>query len=173
MQNHFSSKWDGGSAEDLVKLLHAIEEQNIVDLQCLLKGATLMSVFAGDANKMLIIRQCIQASSDVLESFEQNKFILKNSLRKQGDEEDERAVAATLLESKIKFLNSMKKDNDVEMPINENSKGLKYPDFTPMKAKKPSSRIQTTTRDERRTIVRNLQVELETADFDEETLYQY
>ena len=109
MQNHFSSKWDGGSAEDLVKLLHAIEEQNIVDLQCLLKGATLMSVFAGDANKMLIIRQCIQASSDVLESFEQNKFILKNSLRKQGDEEDERTVAATLLESKIKFLNSIEK----------------------------------------------------------------
>ena len=170
MQNQFSSKWDGGSAEDLVKILHAIEEQNIVDLQCLLKGATLLSVFAGDANKMLIIRQCIQASSDVLESFEQNKFILKNSLRKQEDEEDEKAVAATLLKSKITFLNSMKKDNDVELPIMKNSKGLKYPDFTPMKAKKSTSVVQNTTRDERKTIVRNLQLELETADYDEEIL---
>ena len=78
MQTLSASKWDGGSAEDLVKILHSIEEQNIVDLQSLLKGATLMSVFAGDANKLLIIRQCIQASSDVLESFEQSKYLLKS-----------------------------------------------------------------------------------------------
>ena len=131
-----------------------------------------MSVFAGDANKMLIIRQCIQASSDVLESFEQNKFILKNSLRKQEDEEDERTVATTLLKNKIAFLNSMKKDNDVDLPIITTTTGLQYPDFTPLKAKKATSKVLTTTRDERKTIVRNLQMELQTADYDEETLYE-
>ena len=130
-----------------------------------------MSVFAGDANKMLIIRQCIQASSDVLESFEQNKYVLKNSLRKQEEEEDEKAVAAKLLKDKIAFLNTMKKQEDVDMPIiTSASSGLKFPDFTPVKAKKPTSVITTTTKEDRMTIVRNLTLELQTADYDEETL---
>jgi hypothetical protein len=173
MQTLSSTKWEGGTAEDLVKILHSIEEQNIVDLQSLLKGATLMSVFAGDANKMLIIRQCIQASSDVLESFEQNKYLLKTSLRSKEDDEDETAVAASLLKAKIKFLTSMKKDDDVELPIITDAKtGYKYPDFTPAKAKRSTSALVTTTNEDRRTIVRNLSLELETADFGEETIIE-
>ena len=173
MQTLSSSKWEGGTAEDLVKILHSIEEQNIVDLQSLLKGATLMSVFAGDANKMLIIRQCIQASSDVLESFEQNKYLLKTSLRSKEDDEDEAVVAASLLKAKIKFLTSMKKDDDVDLPIITDAKtGYQYPDFTPAKAKRSTSAVVTTTKDERRTIVRNLSLELETADFGEETIIE-
>jgi hypothetical protein len=173
MQTLSSSKWDGGTAEDLVKILHSIEEQNIVDLQSLLKGATLMSVFAGDANKMLIIRQCIQASSDVLESFEQSKYLLKTSLRSKEDDEDETAVAASLLKAKIKFLTSLKKDDEVELPMITDAKtGYSYPDFTPAKAKRSTSSIVKTTKDDRRTIVRNLSLELETADFGDETLIE-
>ena len=68
-----------------------------------------------------MIRRCIgfQASSDVLESFEQNKYLLKTSLRSKEDDEDEAVVAASLLKAKIKFLTSMKKDDDVDLPTNE------------------------------------------------------
>ena len=102
--NPLNLKWDGGTAEGLVKILHKVEEFCSVDLEGLLKGGLLLTVFTGDDNKVLLIRQCVQQASKVLENYETQKFLRKRRNLNEMQEEDLLKEASLLLETKIKSL---------------------------------------------------------------------
>ncbi len=162
-KNPLNLKWEGGTAEGLVKMLHKIEEICSVDLEGLLKGGLLLTVFTGDDNKVLLIRQCVQQVSSVLENYETQKFLQKKRHLNEMQEEDLLKEAILLLETKIKSLNKTLKDKgEIELPMGLDASGTKnFLDFTPVKDRKTTTSPMLVDHDKRETIVRNLQYELD------------
>ena len=169
--NPLNLKWDGGTAEGLVKILHKVEEFCSVDLEGLLRGGLLLTVFTGDDNKVLLIRQCVQQASKVLENYETQKFLQKKRHLNEMQEEDLLKEASLLLETKIKSLTkTLQNKSAVELPIGQDASGKNFLDFTPVKERKNTTTSKLVDQNERATIVRNLQFELDSVDFSEQTL---
>ena len=170
--NPLNLKWDGGTAEGLVKILHKVEEFCSVDLEGLLRGGLLLTVFTGDDNKVLLIRQCVQQASKVLENYETQKFLQKKRNLNEMQEEDLLKEASLLLEAKIKSLNkTLNNKGQIELPMGLDASGKQnFLDFTPVKDRKQTTSTIMVDQSKRETIVRNLQFELDTVDFSAETL---
>jgi hypothetical protein len=86
-------------------------------------------------------------------------------------EEDLLKKASLLLETKIKSLTkTLQNKSSVELPIGLDASGKNFLDFTPVKERKTTTTSKLVDQNERATIVRNLQFELDSVDFSEQTL---
>ena len=160
-------KWGGGSKEDAAIFLHGIEQDFGHKVQTIWEGNVLECAFAGDVNKLEIVKSCSQAAQQIIETYKDEK---KNkrplAASSQGNVFE---VAKTVLQKKIRMIDNNMNDRD-GLPLVTDERGNARIDVTPRKEK--IRRVATLTRNEKHEIRRNLQKQLDEEDFTEETLLE-
>ena len=160
-------KWGGGSKEDAAIFLHGIEQDFGHKVQTIWEGNVLECAFAGDVNKLEIVKSCSQAAQQIIETYKDEK---KNkrplAASSQGNVFE---VAKTVLQKKIRMIDNNMNDRD-GLPLVTDERGNARIDVTPRKEK--IRRVATLTRNEKDAIRRNLQKQLDEEDFTEETLLE-
>ena len=157
-------KWGGGSKEEAAIFLHGIEQDFGPKVQTIWEGNVLECAFAGDVNKLEIVKSCSKAAQIIIETYKDEKKYKRPSVT--SSQVNIFDVAKTVLQKKIKMIDNNMNDRD-GLPIVTDESGRSRIDVTPRKSKVSRS---TLPRNEKETIRRNLQKQLDEEDFTEEVL---
>ena len=158
-------KWGGGSKEEAAIFLHGIEQDFGHKVQSIWEGNVLECAFAGDVNKLEIVKSCSKAAQTIIETYKDEKknkrpFSVSSSQLNIFD------VAKTVLQKKIRMINNNMNDQD-GLPLVADANGRARIDVTPRRQK---VRRTVLTRNEKETIRKNLQKQLDEEEFTEEIL---
>ena len=158
-------KWGGGSKEEAAIFLHGIEQDFGHKVQSIWEGNVLECAFAGDVNKLEIVKSCSKAAQTIIETYKDEKrnkrpFSVSSSQVNIFD------VAKTVLQKKIRMIDNNMNDQD-GLPLVVDKSGRARIDVTPRRQK---VRRTVLTRNEKETIRRNLQKQLDEEEFTEEVL---
>ena len=66
-------KWGGGSKEEAAIFLHGIEQDFGHKVQTIWEGNVLECAFAGDVNKLEIVKSCSKAAQTIIETYKDEK----------------------------------------------------------------------------------------------------
>ena len=124
----------------------------------------LECAFAGDVNKLEIVKSCSKAAQAIIETYKDEKKFKRPSVSSSYTNVFD--VAKTVLQKKIKMIDNNMNDRD-GLPLVVDEQGRARIDVTPRKDK---IRRTTLTRQDKETIRKNLQRQLDEEDFTEEIL---
>ena len=159
-------KWGGGSKEEAAIFLHGIEQDFGHKVQSIWEGNVLECAFAGDVNKLEIVKSCSKAAQAIIETYKDEKKYKRPSV--SSSHVNVFDVAKTVLQKKIKMIDNNMNDRD-GLPLVADRHGRARIDVTPRKEKIPRT---TLTRNEKETIRRSLQKQLDEEDFTQEILLE-
>ena len=159
-------KWGGGSKEDAAIFLHGIEQDFGHKVQTIWEGNVLECAFAGDVNKLEIVKSCSQAAQQIIETYKDEKKYKRPSV--SSSQVNVFDVAKTVLQKKIKMIDNNMNDRD-GLPLVADQHGRARIDVTPRKEK---IKRTTLTRNEKETIRKSLQKQLDEEDFTQEILLE-
>ena len=66
-------KWGGGSKEEAAIFLHGIEQDFGHKVQSIWEGNVLECAFAGDVNKLEIVKSCSKAAQAIIETYKDER----------------------------------------------------------------------------------------------------
>ena len=161
-------KWGGGSKEEAAIFLHGIEQDFGHKVQSIWEGNVLECAFAGDVNKLEIVKSCSKAAQTIIETYKDEKrnkrpFSVSSSQVNIFD------VAKTVLQKKIRMIDNNMNDRD-GLPLVADESGRARIDVTPRREK--VRRTTALTRNEKETIRRNLQKQLDEEEYTQEILVE-
>ena len=157
-------KWGGGSKEEAAIFLHGIEQDFGHKVQTIWEGNVLECAFAGDVNKLEIVKSCSKAAQAIIETYKDEKKFKRPSVSSSYTNVFD--VAKTVLQKKIKMIDNNMNDRD-GLPLVTDQHGRTRIDVTPRREKIKRTAL---TRQDKETIRRNLQRQLDEEDFTEEIL---